>query len=207
MKTMKRLNNKKLTFALMACAAGLTMACAGKEDYDGLDHKLPEGDVAPELKVVYNVKLNDPNVYEAATVKVQYIDSLGNTIEDDMTGNSWTKTVTYKKTVTMNFGLAAHYFALQNPQLTKAEYGFGADLTSMVYQMYTSGDSLQIARFKSEDKESTGVARWFPNGIIPKSEAATPEGNAFIDSTMVYFRLTSVKNDSAMVRSKFTWKK
>lgn len=208
---MKELNKMKITFSVIGIAASMMMACAGKEEYNGLGHDgLDYDGETVAMKVFYNVKLSDPNVHEVANVLVQYIDSLGNTQQDTLNGDTWAKAVVYKRMSTMNYGLAAHYFSKKNATLTKESYHFGADLTSKVFQISSMGDSLQVGKFTSlkneKDNECTSILRYYKDSSMDKAEASTQAGRDAIDTTMVYFRLTSLKSDSAIVRSKFVWK-
>lgn len=196
--------NKNLVFVFAALT--LLAACAGKEEYNGLDHGgiKYEGETVA-YKVNYTVKLNDPNVHEVADVLVQYIDAEGSVRQDSVTGIQWQKPVTYKKTATMEYGLAAHFFAKRNPSSTAVAYDFGADLSSALLQLSSAGDSLQIAVLRSQKDDCTGLLR-YGDGKMSREEALSQDGAGRMDTTSVYFRYTSLNNDSAMVRKKFEWK-
>lgn len=191
---------------LMAAAVAASLvACAGKEEYNGLDHDEVKYDgETVAYKVYYTVKLNDPAVREVADVLVRYVDADGTVKQDTMDGATWQKPVVFTKSATMNYGLIARYFAKANPALTNDTYNFGVDLSSKMYQMSSMGDSMQIAVLRSQTGECTGILK-YDGGTMDRETVLTEYGADRIDSTTVYYRLTSVKNDSAMVRSKFVW--
>lgn len=185
-------------------ALSLLSSCSNTEDYNGLDHdnQYSGDDVA--YRVNYTVKLDDANVHEVADVKVQYIDADGNIQTANIDGTQWQQPVTYRIAATMNYGLAVRYFSKDNATLTHDTYGFGANLSSPMYKISSEGDSLYYGTLRSNSGEADGVVKYY-NGTMDKAEAQTPDGREMIDTTMVYFRLTSVKSDSAVVRKKFEW--
>lgn len=190
--------------AVLAVAAAIMAACAGKEDYDGIDHDSKyEGETVAK-RLFYKVKLADPYVTETADVLVQYIDADGTVRQDTLKGSQWEKAVTFPLASTTTYGLAARYFAKSSPTLSKPSYSFDADLASTMFQLSSKGDSMQLAVLRSDKDGRTGILKH--GDSLTREEILSQGTSEDIDSTMVYYHFTSVNNDSALVRSKFEWK-